>query len=81
MPISLTREQLLERLAEPRRVKLLAIALNEDTKQVFPVTRKAKIPVDTNEIDIDIDISQALIKLSSKWLLRAVNLAYETLDE
>lgn len=79
MALSLTREQLLERLVDPHRMQLLAIALNEDMKQVFPVDYKIQFPINTN--DINIDIGEALIKLSSKWLLHAVDLAYdENLD-
>jgi len=79
MALSLTREQLLERLDDPHRMQLLVIALNEDMKQVFPVDYKIQFPINTN--DINIDIGEALIKLSSKWLLRAVDLAYdENLD-
>jgi len=81
MALSLTYKQLMERLAEPHRIQLLNIAFLQDIKQVFPVhiEQKMQLPIDGN--DINIDISEALLEFASKWLLRAVDLAYdENLD-
>ncbi len=76
MELSLTKAQLLERLLEPQRTKLLVLAINEDVKKVFPIRIEAQ-----NQAEINIDVTEALRTLSSKWLSRAINLAYdETLD-
>ena len=76
MELSLTREQLLKRLLEPQRVKLLVLAINEDARKVFPLRVQAR-----NQTEINIDVTKPLGKLANKWLLRAIDLAYdETLD-
>ena len=75
MELSLTKTQLLERLLEPQRVKLLSLAINEDAKQVFPL--HLQVQAQSNQAEINIDITEALGKLASKWLLRAIALAYE----
>lgn len=76
MELSLTRTQLLERLTQPQRAKLLALAINEDARKVFPIktqTRNANV--------INIDLTESIGKLHSMWFLRAIDLAYdETLD-
>ena len=76
MELSLTHAQLLERLLQPQRIKLLVLAVNEDARKVFPLHFQAR-----NQAEINIDITEALRTLSSKWLLRAIDLSYdENLD-
>ena len=76
MELSLTKAQLLERLIEPQRIKLLVLAVNEDANKVFPIRAEVH-----NQAEINIDMTEILRKLSSKWLFRAIDLAYdETLD-
>jgi hypothetical protein len=81
MALSLTREQFMERLKEPHRTQLLAIALLEDIKQAFPADRIYQVPVKDNNTSVFIDISDPMMKFMSNWFLRIVDLAYdENLD-
>lgn len=76
MELSLTKEQLLERLLTPERTTLLALAIKEDADKVFPLHFQAR-----NQTEINIDITEAIGTLCSKWLWRAIDLAYnEALD-
>jgi hypothetical protein len=74
--VSLTKEQIMMRLLDPQRTKLLTLAINEDTNKVFPLHFQAQ-----NREEIEIDINEALHTLCSKWLFRVIDLAYDdTLD-
>lgn len=76
MELSLTKSQLLERLLVPQRIKLLVLAINEDAHSLFPLQFHSQ-----NQAQINIDITETLRILSSKWLFRAIDLAYdETFD-
>ena len=73
MSISLTRDELYERLKDPIRMKLLLIAINEDAKNIFSPLR---YQVETKG-EISLDIREPLRELAFKWLFRAIDLAYE----
>jgi len=80
MPISLTKEQMGERLLEPHRLKLLTLAINEDVKSCFPIKYKSqgRIPAGT---DINLDLTEALKPVVNKIIFRAIEIAYdESLD-
>ena len=75
MALSLTLEQVLERLTEPQRIKLLVLAINEDAKSIFP------LHFTNDEEENSRIMTEALRKLAKLWLFRAIRLAYdETLD-
>lgn len=74
--ISLTKNELLERIIEPQRSRLLALAIKEDIRSIFPVSIRA-----VKENEISIDISQQVQKLVFKALFRITDLAFdESLD-
>ena len=77
MAISLTKEQILEKLLEPRRLSLLILAISEDAKKTMTLKYKPQ----TNQSEVNIDITQPLSEFTNRILLRAIELAYdETLD-
>jgi hypothetical protein len=54
----------------------LRLAIDEDAHSVFPIRSQVTI-----QDEINLDLTEAIGKLAEKWLLRAINLAYdETLD-
>ena len=55
MVLSLTKAQLLERLLEPQRTKLLVLAINEDAHKVFPIRTEV-----LNQEEINIDMTEVL---------------------
>jgi len=74
--LSLTKDELLERLLEPQRSKLLSLAINEDIHGVFPLTVEAE-----KQENIDIDITEHVQKIIFKALFRVTDLAFdESLD-
>jgi hypothetical protein len=74
--ISLTKRELLERILEPPRSRLLTLAIKEDIRSIFPLTIPAK-----QEKEISIDISPQVQKLVFKALFRVTDLAFdEALD-
>jgi hypothetical protein len=74
--LSLTKDQLLERLLEPQRSKLLSLAINEDIHSVFPLRIPAR-----KQKEINIDITEQIQKIAFRLLFRVTDLAYdETLD-
>ena len=74
--IRLSKNELLERIVEPQRSRLLTLAIKEDIRSIFPLTIRAR-----KEKDISIDISQQVQKLVFKTLFRVTDLAFdETLD-
>jgi hypothetical protein len=76
MAISLTKEALLDRLCEPKRIKLLRLALVRDAQEVaLPVYSEAE-PL--KEFDLCLPVAVGI--LAETYLLRAIQLAYEELD-
>jgi hypothetical protein len=74
--LSLTKNELLERLLEPQRSKLLSLAINEDIHSVFPLRVKAR-----KQEEIDIDISEQVQQMAFKLLFRVTDLVFdESLD-
>ena len=74
--LSLTKNELLERLLEPQRSRLLTLAINEDIHGVFPLSIEAK-----KQKEINIDITEHVQKIIFKALFRVTDLAFdETLD-
>lgn len=74
--LTLTKNQLLERLLEPQRSRLLSLAINEDIHSVFPIT----LPV-RKQKEINLDITDDVQKIVFKLLFRVTDLVYdETLD-
>ena len=74
MAISLTRDELYERLKDPTHIKLLILAINEDYNSIFPLQLQGKVNTQGN---ISLDIREPLKNLMFKWLFRAIDLAYE----
>ncbi|MGD0795494.1 MAG: hypothetical protein ABR958_07955 [Dehalococcoidales bacterium] len=74
--IALTKNQLLERLLEPERSRLLSLAINEDIHSVFPI----RLPV-RKQKEINIDLTEDVQKIVFKTLFRVTDLVFdETLD-
>jgi hypothetical protein len=74
--LSLTKNELLERLLEPQRSRLLSLAINEDIHSVFPLSYEAR-----KQEEIDIDITEHIQKIVFKSLFRVTDLAFdENLD-
>lgn len=76
MAVSLTRDELLTRLE--KRSKLLEVAVIEDTKDLSGSPGGAKVYVRCQ--DGDIEIHEFIARLMSRFLLRAIDLAYLDLD-
>ena len=70
--ISLTKNELLERLLEPQRSKILSLAINEDIHSIFPLKIKAE-----KEKEISIDITEEVQKIVFKTLFRVTDLAFD----
>jgi hypothetical protein len=74
--LSLTKNELLERILEPQRSRILTLAIKEDIRSIFPLTIRAR-----KNKEISIDISQQVQKLVFKTLFRVTDLAFdEALD-
>ncbi len=72
MSLSLTKDELCERLKDPDRFKLLILAINEDVSNVSPLYFEAE-----HQGKISINITEPLRELAFKWLFRAIDLTYE----
>lgn len=72
MSISLTKDQLFDRLLDPERVKLLRLAFDEDARSVFPLRSQT-----TSQTEINPDMAKTLTIVAEKLLLRAISLTYD----
>jgi hypothetical protein len=71
MAISLTKEEFLDRFKDPIRQRILALALNEDMKSVFPMK------LTTNSEQNSIIIASAIHEVVVKVLPRLMDIVYE----
>jgi hypothetical protein len=71
MPISLTKEQLLDRLSETKRIKLLHLAIVRDAQDIaLPVRSEVQ-----RQSNLNLPLEVAI--LADTYLIRAISLAYE----
>lgn len=71
MTLSLTKEQIGERLLEPQRLTLLRLAIDEDVKSIFP------LHFTKNDEENSLIMTEAMSNLVNKLLFRAITLAYD----
>ena len=78
MELRLTKEEFIERLTSPQRIKLLRLAMNESYKNILPihVAQPARQQQGQN-IDINIDLSKELTQIGITWVARVVELVFD----